>query len=261
MLDAEQFGRVGIVVAGPQAGAVGGHRGRVAAELLHQPLQHRLQRAVVQPEAQSQAQKVLAPRGVLARQLHAADGLLVQPGHGHGDDAECRQFIALQRIGGVLGFRQIGRRELILVDHDDAAGLNLREADLQSRRVHGDQNVGRIAGRVNLVVGEIELETAHPPQKPGRGADLGRVIRQRADNRSRYRGDVCELIAGQLHAVARIAREPHRRTVHLDELLVLRRFHLGHGCFSLLLSRQARSISLPRSSARENRGPVGVAGI
>ena len=217
MLHAEQLGRVGIVVAGPQAGAVGGHHRQVLAELLHQPLQHRLQRPVVEPEAQAQGEEVLAPRGVLARKLQVLHGLFVQPRHGHGNDAIGGKLAAGQRIGGIAGLGQVGLVELIFVDDEDAAGLQLAEVDLQGRRVHGDQHVGRIAGRMDFVVGETELKAAHAAQRTGRGTDLRRVIGQRADGQPRHRGDVRELAADDLHAVARVARKADRRGMDLDK--------------------------------------------
>ena len=60
VLNAEQLGRVGKVVTGPQTGAVGGHHGRVVSQLLHEPFQHGLKGTIVQPQAQPESEEVLA---------------------------------------------------------------------------------------------------------------------------------------------------------------------------------------------------------
>jgi hypothetical protein len=49
----------------------------------------------------------------------------------------------------------------------------------QRRRVHRDQRVDRVAGRENVGRGEMDLEAGDARERPGRGSDLGRKIRQR----------------------------------------------------------------------------------
>ena len=119
------------------------------------------------------------------------------------------------------GLGQVGGRELVLIHDNNAAGLQVGEADLQGRRIHRDQDVRRIAGGANLVIGEIELEAANPSQRTRRCAYFGRIIGKRADHRPGDRGNIRELTARQLHAVARIAGEPHRGTTDLNEFLFL----------------------------------------
>ena len=144
---------------------------------------------------------------------------LVQPRHGHGNDAKRRQFAARRadwrRIAALARLAAVNSSSFTTMM---PPGCKSGETDLQGRRIHGDQDIGRIARRVDLVVGEIELEAAHPSQRARRGADLGRIIRKRADHRPGHRGDVGELAARQLHAVARIAREPHRGAGYRNEL-------------------------------------------
>ena len=208
-----------IVVSGPQAGPVGRHDRQALAELLDQELQHRLDRPIVEPEAQSQGEEVLAAGGVLARKLQVPHGLFVHPRHRHGDDAVGRKLAAGQRVGGIAGLGQVGLGELVFIDHEDAARLHVAEVDLQGRRVHGDQHVRRIARRMDLVIGEAELKTAHAAQRTGRGADLRRVVGLGADGQSGHRSDVGELAADDLHAVARVAGKADRGGMHLDEFL------------------------------------------
>ena len=217
MLHAEQFGRVGIVVARPQAGAVGRHDRQALAELLDEELQHRLDGPIVEPEAQSQGEEVLAPRGVLAGKLQVPHGLFVHPRHGHGDHAIGRKLAAGQRVGRIAGLGQVGLVEFVFIDHEDAARLHFAEVDLQGRRVHGDQHVRRIARRMDFVIGEAELKAAHAAQRTGRGADLRRIVGLGADDQSRHGSDVGELAADDLHAVARVAGKADRGAMHLDE--------------------------------------------
>ena len=102
-----------------------------------------------------------------------------------------------------------------------AALRQVAQVRLQRGRVHRHEHVGRVAGREDVVVGEVELEAGDAGQRAGRRADLGREVRQRRDVVADERRLAREAAAGQLHAVAGVAGEADR---HLLELLDL----LGH---------------------------------
>ena len=76
--------------------------------------------------------------------------------------------------------------------------------------------VGASPGGDDGMVGEVQLERGHPWQGARRRADLGREVRQGGQavaERGCLRG---ESVAGELHAVARVAGEPDD---HLERVL------------------------------------------
>ena len=79
-------------------------------------------------------------------------------------------------------FAKLLRRELVLIHDDNAAGLQVRQTDLQGRRIHGHEHVRRIAWRANLVIAKTKLKTADPFQRPRRRSNLGRKIGKRTND-------------------------------------------------------------------------------
>ena len=61
------------------------------------------------------------------------------------------------------------RGEFVLIDDEDSTGLHVGQIHLQRRGIHRHQDVGGVAGRVDLVIGEEELKAAYPPQRTRRG--------------------------------------------------------------------------------------------
>jgi len=89
-----------------------------------------------------------------------------------------------------------------------AALLQIGQVHLERRRIHRHQRVELIAGRVDPLAAELELEARHAEERAGGSADLGREIRQ---SRNVVAGPRCfrgELLAGDLHSVAGIAGKP-----------------------------------------------------
>ena len=86
--------------------------------------------------------------------------------------------------------------------------LDLRQVGLQRGRVHRDQHVGVVAGRRDVARGELDLERRDPVHRAGRGPDLRREVGQGREVVAEHRGGGGEAIAGQLHAVAGVPREP-----------------------------------------------------
>ena len=60
-------------------------------------------------------------------------------------------------------------------------GSQVLEVGLQGGRVHGHQGVELVAGRVDVVAAEVDLEAGDAGQGAGRGADLGGKVGKRAD--------------------------------------------------------------------------------
>ena len=107
----------------------------------------------------------------------------------------------------VLGLAQGGLREPVLVEDQDAAALELGQVHLQRRGVHRDQGVGAAAGGQDVPGGEVDLERRDAGQGPRRRPDLGREVGQRHQVVADQGGRRGEAVAGELYAVARIARE------------------------------------------------------
>ena len=89
----------------------------------------------------------------------------------------------------------------------------------ERRRVHRDQHVGGVARGQDVVVGEVDLERRDPGQRALRGADLGREVRQRHQVVAEDGRLLGEPVAGELHAVTGVAREPDDHPVELLDLL------------------------------------------
>src|SRR5206468_800372 len=91
---------------------------------------------------------------------------------------------------------------------DQRAALDeVLEIRLQRGRVHRDQNVGPVARREDVVVGEMELEAGDARQRAGGRANLRREVREGREVVPEDRGLARELAARELHAVPGVTRE------------------------------------------------------
>ena len=82
----------------------------------------------------------------------------VIPVRSTGCTANVVEAVVLERVGGVAGLGQVARGEVVGVDDDRGALGQVAEVGAQRRGVHRDEHVGRIAGREDVVVGEVHLE-------------------------------------------------------------------------------------------------------
>ena len=98
------------------------------------------------------------------------------------------------------------------------------EVGLEGGRVHGHEHVGRVAGRQDVVVGEVDLEGRDAGERAGGGADLGREVREGREVVADERARSVNAVAGELHAVAGVAGEAD------DHPFQLLRHMLGSGC-------------------------------
>jgi hypothetical protein len=222
------LGRLAISVARVERRDIGfGELGRLG-ELGLQPVDDRRPVAVEHPQRQAERPHVLAAQGLLvaeAERLHRVEGELrdVEP-----DELPARQAAVLERVRCVARLGEVARAELALVGDDQPARLQILDLGLQRRRVHRDQHVGRVAGRLDRGGAEIDLEGGDSEGRPLRGADLGREIGEGGEVVAGERRRQGELAAGQLHSVAAVAGEAH------DDRLrgrlggrVFRRYNMG----------------------------------
>ena len=144
---------------------------------------------------------------------------------------EVAQRSVLQGIGGVFGLLQVGRRELVGVDDDHAARGQVAQAGLERRRVHRNEHLRLVAWGKNILAGQVHLEAADAGQRADRRANFGRKVRHGADIVADDRCGVSELCAGELHAVAGVARKADNDI--LDLLDVHRLESMCHICCSL----------------------------
>ena len=150
----------------------------------------------------------------------------------------------LERVRVVAGLLEVALGEGVAVDDQRAALRQVAQVRPQRGRVHRHEHVGRVAGREDVVVGEVELEAGDARQRAGGRADLGGEVGQRREVVAEQRRLAGEAAAGQLHAVAGVAGEADG---HLLELLDL----LGHH----RLHRSADDRDAPRPFRRRTARP------
>ena len=162
-------------------------------------------------------------------------------------ELEAIQAAVLERVARRIRLLQVAIGELVGVHDDHSPGLQVAQVDRQRSGVHGHQHAGPITGRVHVVAGEVDLEAADTGLGAGRGADLGRKVGEGGQVIALQRCGPSELVAGELHAVAGVAREADDDVVDdLPGAGGCRRGH-GHGGHSLLLE------SAPAASRRRER--------
>ena len=121
----------------------------------------------------------------------------------------------LERVRRVAGLLEVRLDERAGVDDQRAAVDEILEVRLERGRVHRDEHVGRVARRVDLRRREVELEARDAEQAAGGRADLGGEVGERGDVVAGFGRGLRELGAGQLHAVAGVAREADHDPVQM----------------------------------------------
>jgi hypothetical protein len=91
--------------------------------------------------------------------------------------------------------------ERIRVDDQEATRDEVFQVRFQGSGVHRDQDTRLVAGREDVVVGEVDLERGDPCEGPGGGPDLGGKVGKRREVVTEDRGDAGEAVSGELHAV------------------------------------------------------------
>src|SRR5690606_6988504 len=125
------------------------------------------------------------------------------------DHLKAVELAALPRILRVARLREPAARERIRIQDDQRAALEQRQVDLQRRGIERDEHLRRVAGSRDRPRAEMDLVSGYAERRAGRRADLGRIIRKRAEILARESRGADELRAHQLNAVAGITGKAH----------------------------------------------------
>ncbi len=221
--DLEGFGGVAVGVAGLHGELVGFDQQRFLGELVLEPPVGRVHRAVEEPVAHAERKEVLAPVHALRVETQVAEGEAGELGQVHREETVALEGVVLEGAHLHLRLLEVDLLEVVDVDDEDPAALEVGQVGLEGRRVHCDQDVHGVARRENVLGPEVDLEARHPRQRPRGGADLRRKIGEGGQVVAEKGGGVRELAARDLHAVAGIAGEANDRG--LEDFLAPR------GCF------------------------------
>ena len=129
----------------------------------------------------------------------------------------------LERIAVVARLGQVAVCERVLVDDEDPTRRQIVQVRLECCRVHGDEHVRLIAGREDVVVGEVELETGDARQRACRRPDLSRKIGVGGEVVPDQRRLGGEAAPRELHPVPGVPGEPDHDGIELLDGL------RGHG--------------------------------
>jgi hypothetical protein len=138
--------------------------------------------------------------------------------------------VVLERVRVVADLGEVPLGELVGVDDDGAAGLEVAQVRLERGRVHRDEHLGVVARGEDVAVGEVDLEARHARKRPGGGPDLGGVVREGRQVVAEFGGLRREAVTRELHAVAGVPCEADDDPVELPDgvhLVLLMRI-LGH---------------------------------
>ena len=221
-----QLGGLTVGVAGIEGSLVGSDDQVTALELGLDPLDGRLDGTAVHPREQTEGEEVLGPFCVPGLHAQLLAGLLGERGHRRPDQPIGVEVVALQRVMVIAGLGQVALDEGVGVDDHGATVEQGGQLGPECRRVHGDQHVWSVAGREDVVVRNVDLEGRDAGERSGRGADLGRVFREGGEVVAEQGTRRGEPLAGELHAVARVAGEPNDHAPDLGDQRLRSRF--GH---------------------------------
>ena len=174
----DRLGGLTEVEAGLERRLVGLDHLLVLGELLLDPLERGLGGPGVHERHQAEREEVLRPLGVARLHAERLAGLLGERGHRHLDHPVAGERVVVERALLVVDLLEVALVERVLVDDQRAALLEAMEVGLERRRVHRDEHVGLVAGRGDVVVGDVHLEARHAVDRPRRGTDLGREVGQ-----------------------------------------------------------------------------------
>ena len=123
------------------------------------------------------------------------------------DDLEVIEGSALSRVRVVTGLGQVARCEAVVVDDDERAAVQQRQADLERGRIKRHQHVRRIAGRRDRAAAEVDLVGRDAECRADRGPDFSRIIGESGKIGAGQGRGHRELRAHELDTVARVSRE------------------------------------------------------
>src|SRR3546814_7991751 len=93
------------------------------------------------------------------------------------DELPPGEAVILERIGVITRLGEIAGAELALVGDDEAARLQRFDIGLERRRIHRDQHVGRVAGRLDRRGAEIDLESGNTERSEEHTSALQSLMR------------------------------------------------------------------------------------
>ena len=205
-----------VVVACLEGAHVRLRQRRALLEALSDGLLLALDVAGVDPEHQAERVEVLAPAGVLRGDAGALHGLSDQVLEVHLDHLVVLQGAVGERIRLPPRAIEVGLLEARLVEDEQAAALQVRQMHFQGRRVHRHQRVRLVARRIHLVRRKLDLVAGDARRRSRGGADFRRVIREGGQVIAVQRRLARELRPGELHPIARVARESHDGVLQVD---------------------------------------------
>jgi hypothetical protein len=182
---------------------------RVAAEPAPDPCLHGFEFPAEHPQEQAERPEILAAAPLRLAQTERFHGLEVEVVDVGRDDLELVERAILARVVLIPGFREAPRREAVVVEDDQRAGLQHRQAHLERSGIEGHEDVRCIARGRDRLATEIDLVSRHAEGRAGRRPDLRRVVREGREVPSGERRRDRELRAHELYAVAGVAGEPH----------------------------------------------------
>ena len=144
--DLERFGGFAVAVARLHGQLVGFGQQRLVLELVVQPVKGVVHRAVVEPVAHAQREEILAAVHGLGVETEVFEGAAREALKFNGEKAKLVERVVFQRIHGHLRLAQVVFGEAVVVDDEDAVGLQVADVHLQRRGIHGHQHVHGIAG-------------------------------------------------------------------------------------------------------------------
>ncbi len=198
----EELGRLAEGMASLEGGQVGVPDLLLVGELGPDPPQRVVDRPGVHPRHEAEGEEVLGALSIARLHPEGLDGAKGEARHRHLEDGVALEASVLEGIGGVARLGEVAGLEGIDVDDDAAARLQARQLVAQRGRVHGHQDVGRIAGGGDVVVGDVDLEGGDAGQRARRRPDLGRKVRHGGQVVAEHGAGAREPIAGELHPVA-----------------------------------------------------------
>ncbi len=218
--DREVLGGLAVVVARfERAGVRLGDR-RPLAELLLDERQRALGRPVIEPQHQAEREEVLRPLRFARRDpVDRLQRLDRHRGERHLVHVEAPERAVGERAHLVARLLEVSLGEGVGVDDQHPTLRHVGEVRLESGGIHGHEDVRLVAGREDVVVGEVHLKAGDTRQGAGRRSDLGREVRERCEVVTHQCGLAREPVARQLHTVAGVTGEPDDHTIELFDRL------------------------------------------
>src|SRR5262249_34860878 len=119
-------------------------------ELVVDPADRGVHGAVVKPIAHAQGEEVFAAAYGLGVDAEVFESDLGEAFELDGEEAELVERMIFERIRGDLRVAEIGLGEGLVIDDENAVGLEISDIGLKRRGIHGDQYVNSVARRVNI---------------------------------------------------------------------------------------------------------------